>query len=193
MFLVAAFGRAPRPTCNKSGTQSYYGPAGPNTVQALLLYWGSAENGWEFVGAAPVSTGSPVRYERFTTPLGVFDHTMSNPEFRAEGTKNKLGFRGYGRKGLRIYDFGWVEAPRGWGNGAMGKMRLQMHSTDAELAAPKLVRRNQKAAFAYRPPWTSSSTATVCSTQATPKHWPAVPISGCCAVIGHPPRRLAAT
>jgi hypothetical protein len=109
----------------------------PN-VQALLLYWGSATHGWEHVGAAPVSTGLPGRYEHFTTPLGVFDHSMANPDFRAEGTKNKLGFRGYGRKGMRVYDFGWVEAPRGWGSGAMGKLRLQMHATDPDLAAPKL-------------------------------------------------------
>lgn len=109
----------------------------PN-VQAALLYWGSAQRGWGFVGAAPVSTGLPGRYEHFLTPLGVFDHSLANPDFRAEGTKNKLGFRGYGAKGLRIYDFGWVESPRGWGNGAMGKLRLQMHSTDPVLAAPRL-------------------------------------------------------
>jgi hypothetical protein len=109
----------------------------PN-VQALLLYSGSATKGWEFIGAAPVSTGLPGRYEHFTTPLGVFDHSMSNPDFRAEGTKNKLGFRGYGSKGMRVYDFGWIEAPRGWGDGAMGKMRLQMHATDPLLAEKKL-------------------------------------------------------
>jgi len=109
----------------------------PN-VQAALLYWGSAGRGWGFIGATPVSTGLPGRYEHFLTPLGVFDHSMANPDFRAEGTKNKLGFRGYGVKGMRIYDFGWIESPRGWGDGAMGKLRLQMHSTDPVLAAPRL-------------------------------------------------------
>jgi len=109
----------------------------PN-VQAALLYWGSADRGWRFIGATPVSTGLPGRYEHFLTPLGVFDHSMANPDFRAEGTKNKLGFRGYGVKGMRIYDFGWIESPRGWGDGAMGKLRLQMHSTDPVLAAPRL-------------------------------------------------------
>ena len=107
-------------------------------VQAALLYWGSTERGWGLVGATPVSTGLPGRYEHFTTPLGVFDHSMANPDFRAEGTKNKLGFRGYGRKGMRIYDFGWVDAPRGWGKGEMGVMRLQMHATDPDLAAQRL-------------------------------------------------------
>ena len=109
----------------------------PN-VQAALLYWGSSERGWRFIGASPVSTGLPGRYEHFLTPLGVFDHSLANPDFRAEGTKNELGFRGYGIKGMRIYDFGWIESPRGWGDGAMGKLRLQMHSTDPVLAEPRL-------------------------------------------------------
>ena len=105
-------------------------------VQAALVYWGPVNGGWKLVGATPVSTGRPGRYEHFTTPLGVFDHTPANPDFRALGTKNELGFRGYGVKGMRIYDFGWVPAPRGWGNGAMGVLRFQMHATDPVLAAP---------------------------------------------------------
>ena len=107
-------------------------------VQAALLFFGSATRGWGLVGAAPVSTGLPGRFEHFLTPLGVFDHSVANPDFRAEGTKNKLGFRGYGRKGMRVYDFGWIDSPRGWGNGAMGVLRLQMHATDPNLAAQHL-------------------------------------------------------
>ena len=108
------------------------------SVQAALIFFGSAARGWTLVGATSVSTGLPGRYEHFLTPLGVFDHSMANPDFRAEGTKNKLGFRGYGRKGLRIYDFGWVDSPRGWGTGGMGVLRLQMHATDPDLAEQKL-------------------------------------------------------
>jgi hypothetical protein len=107
-------------------------------VQAALLFFGTSIGGWKLVGATPVSTGLPGRYEHFLTPLGVFDHSMINPDFRAEGTKNKLGFRGYGRKGMRIYDFGWVNSQRGWGKGGMGVLRLQMHSTDPDLAEQKL-------------------------------------------------------
>ncbi|MEO8937994.1 MAG: L,D-transpeptidase [Burkholderiaceae bacterium] len=107
-------------------------------VQAALLYRGSIAAGWRFVGATLVSTGLPGRYEHFVTPLGVFDHTLTNPDFRAEGTKNKLGFRGYGRKGMRVYDFGWVDSPRGWGDGAGGRLRFQMHATDPVLAEPFL-------------------------------------------------------
>lgn len=109
----------------------------PN-VQVLLVYWGTLENGWSLVGASSISTGLPGKYEHFKTPLGVFDHSRENPDFRAEGTKNAFGIRGYGNKGGRIYDFGWVKAPRGWGDGHMGELRLQMHSTDADLLEQRL-------------------------------------------------------
>lgn len=108
------------------------------SVQAALLLWGGAGQDWHLLGAVPVSTGLPGTFEHFLTPLGVFAHSTDNPDFRAEGTKNKLGFRGYGSKGMRIYDLGWVAAPRGWGDGAMGKLRLQMHATDPQLAEPLL-------------------------------------------------------
>jgi hypothetical protein len=36
----------------------------------------------------------------------VFEHTLDNPDFRAEGTVNEFGIRGYGTKGMRIFDFG---------------------------------------------------------------------------------------
>ena len=109
----------------------------PN-VQVLLVYWGSLANGWGLVGASSISTGLPGKYEHFKTPLGVFDHSRENPDFRAEGTKNAFGIRGYGIKGGRIYDFGWVKAPRGWGDGHMGELRLQMHSTDADVLEQRL-------------------------------------------------------
>lgn len=107
-------------------------------VQAAFLLWGASGQGWSLIGAVPVSTGLPGKFEHFLTPLGVFAHSTDNPDFRAEGTKNKLGFRGYGSKGMRIYDLGWVAAPRGWGDGAIGVLRLQMHATDPQLAEPRL-------------------------------------------------------
>ncbi len=109
----------------------------PN-VQVVFLYLGAPKEGWTLIGATPTSTGLPGKYEHFLTPLGVFEHSLSNPDFRAEGTKNELGFRGYGAKGMRVYDFGWVPAQRTWGNKSMGVLRLQMHATDPELAEPLL-------------------------------------------------------
>src|SRR5450830_1360210 len=40
-------------------------------VQAALLLWGAAGRGWHLVGAVPVSTGLPGKFEHFVTPLGV--------------------------------------------------------------------------------------------------------------------------
>jgi len=101
-------------------------------VQAAFLYWISADD-WRFIGASPVATGLPGAYEHFLTPLGVFEHTVANMDFRAEGTFNEFGIRGYGLKGVRVFDFGWVTAERGWGGGGISPMRLQMHATDPIL------------------------------------------------------------
>ena len=73
----------------------------------------------------------------YETPLGVFDHTIANRDFRAEGTENSLGIQGYGDKGIRVYDLGWQRARRTWKPGE-GHMRLQMHATDARYLEPRL-------------------------------------------------------
>jgi hypothetical protein len=107
-------------------------------VQAAMIFWKSDSGEFVFIGASQASSGQPGRFEHFETPLGVFTHTLENPDFRAEGTRNEFGILGYGRKGMRVYDFGWVEAPRGWGDGHQSVMRLQLHSTDPELLEPRL-------------------------------------------------------
>lgn len=107
-------------------------------VQAVFLYFGSTQAGWIFIGASPASTGLPGEFDHFLTPLGVFEHSLANLDFRAEGTKNEFGFRGYGEKGMRVYDFGWVKLEQGWGKRRMSEMRLQMHTTDPQLAEPLL-------------------------------------------------------
>jgi hypothetical protein len=107
-------------------------------VQAAMIFWKSASSEFAFIGASQASSGQPGRFDHFETPLGVFTHALENPDFRAEGTRNEFGILGYGRKGMRVYDFGWVTAPRGWGDGHQSVMRLQMHSTDPELLEPRL-------------------------------------------------------
>jgi hypothetical protein len=107
-------------------------------VQAAMIFWKSEQGDFHFIGASPASTGKPGRFEYFQTPTGIFDHTLDNLDFRAEGTRNENGILGYGRKGLRVYDFGWLTAPRGWGDGRPGVMRLQLHSTDPDLLEPRL-------------------------------------------------------
>lgn len=106
----------------------------PN-VQAIFLYWLDAQAAAErlhFIGAAPISTGKPGKFEHFITPLGVFAHTPEFMDYRAEGTLNSLGIRGLGRKGMRVYDFGWRLAERGWGKGGQSPMRLLLHATDPD-------------------------------------------------------------
>ncbi len=104
----------------------------PN-IQAAMLFWRSTAGETIFIGASPVSTGRTGGFEHFQTPVGVFVHSLDNPDFRAEGTRNELGVRGYGLRGQRVYDFGWVEALRTWGKPCESPMRLQLHTTDPVL------------------------------------------------------------
>jgi hypothetical protein len=107
-------------------------------VQALLVFWADGEGRLPFIGASPVSTGRPGAYEHFLTPLGVFAHSIEHLDFRVEGTRNEFGIRGYGVKGMRVFDFGWVVGERTWGRGGLSPMRLQMHATDPDLLEPRL-------------------------------------------------------
>jgi hypothetical protein len=109
----------------------------PN-VQAILLFWMSAHEPPVLLGASPVSTGRVGHFDHFLTPLGVFDHSPENPDFRAMGTRNHNRIRGYGVKGMRVYDLGWQFATRGWGAGGEGEMRLQMHATDPDVLEARL-------------------------------------------------------
>lgn len=112
-------------------------------VQAVMVWWASPGGELALVGASPAATGRPGRFEHFETPTGVFEHTLAHGSFRAEGTRNAMGIRGYGLKGMRVFDFGWVLAPRGWAPGSQ-PMRLQMHATDPDALEPRLGERASK-------------------------------------------------
>ncbi len=115
------------------------------TVQALFIYFRAMPGEpWQMIGASPVATGRPGEFDHFFTPLGVFEHTPSNMDFRAEGTMNENGIRGYGARDMRIYDFGWVDGERGWGKGGRSPMRFQMHATDPDRLEPLLGIRHSK-------------------------------------------------
>jgi hypothetical protein len=107
-------------------------------VQAILVFIIGFNKYPDLIGASPVSTGRPSGFDHFETPEGVFSHTTANLDFRSMGTKNELGIRGYGAKGMRVYDFGWQQARKGWGDRATGLMRLQMHATDPDLLEHRL-------------------------------------------------------
>ncbi len=112
-------------------------------VQAVMLWWVAPQSPATFIGASPTSTGRPSGFEHFETPLGVFEHSLANPDFRAEGTLNSNGIRGYGHKGMRVFDFGWVIGQRGWARGEQA-MRLQLHATDRDRLEPRLGERASK-------------------------------------------------
>lgn len=108
------------------------------SVQAAFVVFRAESGELQWVGATPVSTGRPGAPDHFITPLGCFRHTPAHPDFRAQGTRNEHGVRGYGVKGMRVFDFGWVVATRGWGRGGESQMRLQVHATDPDLLEPRL-------------------------------------------------------
>jgi hypothetical protein len=107
-------------------------------IQAAFVILLNPFGQWHWVGATAVSTGKTGTFEHFLTPLGVFAHSLENPDYRSEGTYNKNHIRGYGVRGLRVFDFGWQIAQRGWGVGGTSQMRLEMHATDPKLLEPKL-------------------------------------------------------
>ena len=105
-------------------------------VQQLAIVAASARDDWRVVGGTRVSTGSMGRFDHYITPRGVFHVTPAILGFRAEGTLNENGIRGLGAKGMRVWDFGWQVATKGW-NAGPGKpdttpIRLMMHATDPD-------------------------------------------------------------
>lgn len=113
-------------------------------VQAAFVVLRTPEKGWFWLGASPVSTGRVGSFDHFRTPVGVFAHSLDNPDFRSEGTFNQNHIRGYGERGMRVFDFGWTQAERGWGAGGQSTMRLQMHATDPDTLEPRLGRPESK-------------------------------------------------
>jgi len=101
------------------------------TAQDLALVLAQPQGNWQIVGTTKVSTGQRGRFDYYITPTGVFLHTDAILGYRAEGTYNENGIRGLGVKGMRVWDFGWQNAVKGWRNdGERGDIRLLMHATD---------------------------------------------------------------
>jgi hypothetical protein len=109
----------------------------PHIQAAFLLLLGKTGE-WHWIGATAISTGKPGGFEHFITPRGVFLHSPANPDYRATGTYNQNHIRGYGVRGMRIFDFGWQVAERTWGNGGSSPMRLAMHATDPDRLEARL-------------------------------------------------------
>jgi hypothetical protein len=96
---------------------------------------------WRTLGSVHVSTGQAGRKDYYITPIGVFAHTDAILDFRAQGTYNEHHVRGLGLAGMRVWDFGWQWALKGWHtDGEGGDIRLQMHATDPTLLERRLGR-----------------------------------------------------
>jgi hypothetical protein len=96
---------------------------------------------WSLIGAVHVSTGQANRKDYYITPIGVFRHTDAILDFRALGTYNEHHVRGLGVEGMRVWDFGWQWAVKGWHTDHEGgDIRLQMHATDPKLLEVRLGR-----------------------------------------------------
>lgn len=88
------------------------------------------------IGTDKVSTGNPNRKGHFITPIGFFKNTTENFGYRALGTKNEKGWRGFGKKGSRVWDFGWQKVLNK--KGEERHIRLLMHATDPDFGEPRL-------------------------------------------------------
>ena len=111
------------------------------SVQTLALMLAQPGAPWMLIGAVHVSTGQAGRKDYYITPVGVFAHTAAILDFRALGTYNEHHVRGLGLAGMRVWDFGWQWALKGWHtDGEGGDIRLQMHATDPTLLERRLGR-----------------------------------------------------
>jgi hypothetical protein len=110
-------------------------------VQELRIVLARPDAPWEVIGGSKVSTGQAGRRGYFITPVGVFQHTGDILDYRALGTFNENHIRGLGLKGMRVWDFGWQTAARGWhAERDMSEMRLLMHATDPDYLEQRLGR-----------------------------------------------------
>ena len=111
------------------------------SVQRLAIVLADPYGPWQVIGGSKVSTGQRGRVGYFITPTGVFVHDGDIRDYRALGTFNENGIRGLGLEGMRVWDFGWQTAAKGWKpDGETGEMRLLVHATDPDYLAPRLGR-----------------------------------------------------
>jgi hypothetical protein len=161
-------------------------------IQAVTIYWMAPDRTFHFIGASPASTGKPGSFDHFITPTGIFEHTIANLDFRAEGTRNDNGILGYGHRGMRVYDFGWQEAERGWGIGGEATMRLQMHATDPKFLEIRLGTIQSKGCIRIPATLNTFIDRHAISTPITIRPWPVARRSGSYQKHGNQPLGPAA-
>ena len=109
------------------------------TVQMLELVVAFPDLPWLAIGGTRVSTGQSGRRFYYITPTGVFENTDAILGYRAQGTYNEHHVRGNGLKGMRVWDFGWHEAVKGWRlDHETGQIRLEVHATDPHFLEARI-------------------------------------------------------
>lgn len=104
--------------------------------KAFLAFYDSVKGKVILVGGDNISTGNPRRRGHFETPTGIFENKPANMSYRALGTKNSEGWRGFGVKGSRIWDLGWQRTVKN--RGEPMDIRFAIHGTDPDQGEPKL-------------------------------------------------------
>ncbi|WP_395678248.1 hypothetical protein [Inquilinus sp.] len=108
-------------------------------IQQMRIVLAQPSGPWRSLGGTTVSTGQEGRRGYFISPTGVFLHTDEILDWRAEGSFNANGIRGLGLRGMRVWDFGWQTAERGWENdGGTAEIRLLVHATDPDTLEQRL-------------------------------------------------------
>jgi hypothetical protein len=108
-------------------------------IQQMRIVLARPSGAWRSLGGTTVSTGQEGRRGYFISPTGVFLHTDAILDWRAEGTFNANGIRGLGLRGMRVWDFGWQTAERGWdADGGTAEIRLLVHATDPATLEQRL-------------------------------------------------------
>jgi hypothetical protein len=110
-------------------------------VQEMVIMLARPGGPWQVIGGSKVSTGQAGRRGYFITPIGVFLHSSAILDYRALGTFNENNIRGLGLKGMRVWDFGWQIARKGWLlEEEHSEIRLLMHATDPDYLEHRLGR-----------------------------------------------------
>jgi hypothetical protein len=111
------------------------------SVEELRIMMVAQDGPWQVIGGSKVSTGEAGRRDYYITPVGVFLHTDAILDYRAQGTFNENHIRGLGLKGMRVWDFGWQWATKGWrADKEGGDIRLLMHATDPKYLEQRIGR-----------------------------------------------------
>lgn len=106
----------------------------------LLAFWDANTQSFQLSSnMTKVSTGRTGSVHHYITPTGWVEQIPDNGTYRAQGTKNENGIRGYGVKGMRVWDFGWQNAYTGWlKKPELRQIRMQMHATDPQFLEQRL-------------------------------------------------------